>query len=64
MIERRLIVGMKYLETTKRMNAFGYEDILTDTKDDKFINLCINQNRDNQYFDKYGNLFTIDEIIK
>lgn len=64
MIERRLIVGMKYLETRKIMNAFGYEDILIDTKEDKFINLCINQNRDNQYFDKYGNLFTIDEVIK
>lgn len=34
----------------------------TETKE--FIDMCINQNRENRYFDKYGNEFSIDEIIK
>lgn len=62
-IEPRLIIGMKYMETKKRMNGFGNYEEETDTKDSKFIQLCIKQKRDYRYFDKYGNEFTIDEIV-
>jgi hypothetical protein len=56
------IVGMVFPETRKRQGSFGYEDVPTDTRDKKFIELCIEQGRDYQYFDKWGNKFSIDEI--
>lgn len=64
LISKREIVGMEYLETVKRQSSFGYWDKPTDTNDKSFIDTCINQNRENRYFDKYGNEFTIHEIIK
>jgi hypothetical protein len=64
LISKREIVGMKYMETYKRQSAFGFYDEEADTNDKSFIDTCINQNRENRYFDKYGNEFTIDEISK
>jgi hypothetical protein len=62
LISKREIVGMEYMETKKRMRGFGFYDEPTDTNNKEFIDTCIYQNRDNRYFDKYGNEFTIDEI--
>jgi hypothetical protein len=62
LIKRHEVVGMVYMETIKRQGCFGFRDVLTDTKDIEFISTCISEKIDNQYFDKYGNSFTIDEI--
>jgi hypothetical protein len=64
LIHKREIVGMKYMETFKRQGSFGFYDEEVDTQTKGFIDMCINQNRENRYFDKYGNEFSVDEIIK
>jgi hypothetical protein len=62
LIDISLIVGMVYREAVKRMNSFGYEDVLKDTTDKKFIDQCIIQKIENEYFDKFGNYFSHEQI--
>ena len=62
-IQQVFIVGMKFMQNVKRQGFFGYHEVEGDCKDKYIIDTSIKQKLDNRYFDKYGNEFTIDEIL-
>ena len=55
---------MKKLVLKERMNSFGYYDSLEDTKDISEIMKSLNNKEDHRYFDKYGNEYTIEELLR
>lgn len=59
MINANEMVGVKYIPPTTRI---GHNPNETDSKDKDFILTSIKEQKDYKYFDKWGNLWTIDEI--
>jgi hypothetical protein len=58
------IIGMKCVRLVKRFSSFGYMDQEIDFNSLDHVQLAIQSDEDNRYFDKYGNEFSIEEIEK
>lgn len=59
----RVIVAMDRQELVRRQGSFGYEEQTIGYKDPAEIQKAINNREHNTYYDKYGNGYTIAEVV-